>query len=116
MSAVSRTTVESAVSALNAKCERLGWSRRYRLDAGSGPNGVQHCLEELVPELAHPVRRVQIGRTFREASTFLEAVDFGLEAALSERLARRTEVATSSVRMSFADPDARSVRRPADQL
>lgn len=105
--------VERAVEVLNAKAERLGWTRRFRLDVGSHSNGVQHKLEHIVPELAHPLQSIPIGPTFNAAAKYLETFGVALDTALSERDRARLAAARGDSRMTH-DPDARGVRRAGE--
>lgn len=111
--------VERAVQRLNDKAEALGWSRRFALRAGSNANGVQHVLEESIPDAPNPLRANKIGATYNAALGYLEAFAAAMESALAEREMERMEVLSgeSSIpiaRFSF-DPDARSARRSGEE-
>lgn len=112
--------VESAVTALNAKMEALGWARRYRFIKGNATMGQQHVLETDLPHLVHPAHREPIGNTLNKAHRYLAAMGQVLTDALAER-DRQRATATGEIprvdagKVGFMDPDARS-RRPGEKI
>lgn len=113
-----RKAVERAIAELNDHAERLGWERRYRLEAGSNANGVQHRLETIVPQRSDPTRRQVIGNTYSKALRYVEAMihlaaDAGMERATSRATALASGRDSNGFPSGMMDPDARS-RRPGE--
>jgi hypothetical protein len=123
---ITKVLVASVVASLNEKAERLGWVRRYEVQFGSNPNGVKHVLQTRLPHLQHPTDP----RTFATLSQlhkYLSALGDALNAGLAERARERATVRGGAMSLtealsrpdypikgSFADPDARSVRRAGE--
>lgn len=109
-----RSLAESAVRALNDKCEALGLARRFELDPGSSAKGIRHKLLERRPELVHPVASTSIGRTYAEALKYLNAMNHALLSVVAERDSRRSALGSATPAggtRTLHDPDAREVRR-----
>lgn len=113
MSGITKATVESAVTALNDKAERMGMDRRFAFQPGSNVNGIQHVLEEHHPALSHP-NVTKIGKTLAEAHGYVLAMNHALLSAAQDRQLRRDAVRYGAP-LPVHDPDARSVRRASEE-
>lgn len=120
---VTKELVRTVVASINDKAERLGWVRRYEVEFGSNANGVKHVLQTRLPHLQHPTDRHEFA-TLSQVHKYLTAMGGVLNDALLERGRERAIVKGGAMSLaeavarpdypikgSFADPDARSVRR-----
>lgn len=123
---ITKVLVASVVASLNEKAERLGWVRRYEVQFGSNPNGVKHVLQTRLPHLQHPIDLHPFA-TLSQVHKYLLALGQGLNDAILERERERATVRGGAISLtealsrpdypikgSFADPDARSVRRAGE--
>lgn len=120
---ITRVLVDTIVHSLNEKVERLGWVRRYEFVAGSNANGVKHVIQTRLPHLQHATD-LHLFNTLSKTHSYLEAMGGVLNDALAERERQRATVRGGAMNLmeavnrpdypikgSFADPDARSMRR-----
>lgn len=123
---VNKSDVEKAFKRFRIAAQNAGITSTAHLELGKRGSGISHRVEFHHPDRDFPVSAI-IGRTFGEAETFLSGAAFALE---TYRVAMKfggvelhlplskghTFVAPTDRPGIVHDPDARSLRRKAEQL
>lgn len=103
------------VRRLNDAMERLGLGTRYQIAMGNKTLGQNWMLIETAPGKAEIQQH--LGKSPRSADWFLEGMLRALQAVAAERdLSRDRDYASRASRVMLGfDPDARAVRRGAEE-
>lgn len=109
---VSNSDLLPMVRRLNAAMERLGLLTRYAIEMGNRTLGRNWILVEIAPG-REPIRQ-HLGKSPRSADCFIDGMLRALQAVSAERDLLR-DVQSHIAKVVSFDPDARSVRRGAEE-
>lgn len=88
----SKADVYKAVGRYQRALESIGIAGAATIVWGSNPNGVRHVLEFRSPDLQHPEVE-SIGRTYKDAENFIDAMSAAIEFA-ARAMKRRNVIGT----------------------